>query len=287
MNNKWNERIELNSTNQEMIIFYSYNSIIHYELLESGEFKDEWNTVNENPIKPKVVNRELAIDELQNYDVCLNEDESYNVEHLVFLVHGVGAICDFRLRTIKEVVDDLRKISFDLTRIHFRGNEKIDQSMVGRCEFIPVYWHDFLHGNQTHIDERLKSITLPSVPKLRRFCNDTVLDALFYTSKPYSQHIMNVVTQEINRLYDLFLVRNPYFKGTISLCGHSLGSVILFDLLANQDCPKDDSSTLNNETSLNISQAKKLTDEIIYNSKTVNYGQESIIYPKLKFDTDW
>ena len=85
MNSKWNQRIELNSTNQEMIIFYSYNSIIHYEL-NDNLIKDEWNTVNENPVKPKVVNRELTIDELENYDVCLKEDELYKVDHLVFLV---------------------------------------------------------------------------------------------------------------------------------------------------------------------------------------------------------
>lgn len=87
MNNKWNQRIELNSSSQEMIIFYSYNSIIHYEL-NDHLIKDEWNTVNENPVKPKVVNRELVIEELESYDVCLKEDELFKVDHLVFLVHG-------------------------------------------------------------------------------------------------------------------------------------------------------------------------------------------------------
>lgn len=144
MNNKWNQRIELNSNNQEMIIFYSYNSIIHYEL---NDIKDEWNTVNENPVKPRIINRELTIEELENYDVCLKEDESYKVDHLVFLVHGIGGYCDIRLRPIKEVVDDLRKISLELTRTHFRENNgSTSKKQIGRCEFIFVYWHDFLHG---------------------------------------------------------------------------------------------------------------------------------------------
>lgn len=82
-------RTSTNTVNQEMIIFYSYNSIIHYEI-DNNLIKDEWNTVNENPVKPKVVNRELTIDELENYDVCLKDDELYKVDHLVFLVSFVG-----------------------------------------------------------------------------------------------------------------------------------------------------------------------------------------------------
>lgn len=39
---------------------------------------------------------------------------------------------------------------------------------------------------------------------------------------------------ELNRIYKLFLSRNPSFTGNVSLTGHSLGSLILFDLLAHQ-----------------------------------------------------
>ena len=45
---------------------------------------------------------------------------------------------------------------------------------------------------------------------------------------------MNVVGAEMNRLRTLFLKRNPHFAGTFSAVGHSLGSLILFDLLNNQ-----------------------------------------------------
>jgi hypothetical protein len=58
----------------------------------------------------------------------------------------------------------------------------------------------------------------------------------------------------MNRLYDLFLQRNPTFKGQISVIGHSLGksnrinlfsfwiiigSVILYDILSNQTDDKN------------------------------------------------
>jgi phospholipase DDHD2 len=81
---------------------------------------------------------------------------------------------------------------------------------------------------------RLKPLTLKSIPKLRSFVNDTLLDILFYTSPIYCQTILNTVVSEINRMYTLFMARNESFKGSVALMGHSLGSLILFDVLSNQ-----------------------------------------------------
>lgn len=47
----------------------------------------------------------------------------------------------------------------------------------------------------------------------------------------------------MNRLYDLFAKRNPGFSGKISVGGHSLGSLILFDLLSNQPTTPDEPDT--------------------------------------------
>lgn len=49
-----------------------------------------------------------------------------------------------------------------------------------------------------------------------------------------SQTIVNTVGKELNRLFNLFRERNPTFEGGVSLGGHSLGSLILFDLLYHQ-----------------------------------------------------
>lgn len=45
---------------------------------------------------------------------------------------------------------------------------------------------------------------------------------------------MHTVGKELNRLFKLFRERNPTFEGGVSLGGHSLGSLILFDLLFHQ-----------------------------------------------------
>lgn len=45
---------------------------------------------------------------------------------------------------------------------------------------------------------------------------------------------MDTVASEMERLLSQFRERNPAFSGTIAVGGHSLGSVILFDLLMHQ-----------------------------------------------------
>lgn len=129
-------------------------------------------------------------------------------------------------------VDEFRSISLQLVQSHYRTAS--EQGIVNRIEVLPISWHATLHSEDTGIDKKLQSITLESIPKLRHFTNDTLLDILFYTSPVYCQTIMRTVGSEINRLHFLFKERNPTFDGEIYLGGHSLGSLILFDLLCHQ-----------------------------------------------------
>lgn len=119
---------------------------------------------------------------------------------------------------------------------------------MNRIEVLPISWHTTLHSEDTGIDKKLQAITLESIPKLRHFTNDTLLDILFYTSPVYCQTITETVGNEINRLAALFKKRNPDFDGGIYLGGHSLGSLILFDLLCHQNPLSDDTSCDDSET---------------------------------------
>lgn len=119
---------------------------------------------------------------------------------------------------------------------------------MNRIEVLPISWHTTLHSEDTGIDKKLQAITLESIPKLRHFTNDTLLDILFYTSPVYCQTITETVGNEINRLAALFKKRNPDFDGGIYLGGHSLGSLILFDLLCHQKPLSDNTSCDDSET---------------------------------------
>ena len=68
---------------------------------------------------------------------------------------------------------------------------------------------------------------------MRSLISDLALDVLLYQSA-YREQICGIVLQESNRIYKLFMERNPGFTGKIHIVGHSLGSAIMFDILCRQ-----------------------------------------------------
>ncbi|THD21595.1 S23IP [Fasciola hepatica] len=157
----------------------------------------------------------------------LDEGEYRPIDHVFFVVHGIGTIYNLRGQGLVECVDNLRRTVRQIERSHFPHHNN-------RVEFLPITWHDGLHSDATGIDDQLNQISLRSIPKLRQFTNGTLMDILFYTSSKYCQVIIDTVATEMCRLRKLFLDRNPNFKGGFSVIGHSLGSVIAFDLLSHQ-----------------------------------------------------
>lgn len=218
--NEWNRQVNLPSGDGEVIILHGPNAIAHHMRSSSP---DAWGNIPQVQQKPRVVKRGL-----DEFDI--SEGEPEKIDHLLFLVHGVGQYCDMRFRPVIEVVDDFRSISLQLLQSHFKG--ATEEGLANRMEVLPVSWHKALHNED--MDKKLNNITLKSIPRLRHFTNDTLLDILFYTSPVFCETIVQAVGSEINRLYTLFLSRNPQFEGSVSLGGHSLGSLILFDMLCNQ-----------------------------------------------------
>ncbi|XP_026968585.1 SEC23-interacting protein isoform X1 [Sagmatias obliquidens] len=220
--NQWHRRLEFPSG--ETIVMHNPKVIVQFQ---PSSVPDEWGTTQDGQTRPRVVKR--GVDD--NLDE-IPDGEMPPVDHLVFMVHGIGPVCDLRFRSIIECVDDFRVVSLKLLQTHFK--KSLDDRKVSRVEFLPVHWHSSLGGDATGVDRNIKKITLPSIGRFRHFTNETLLDILFYNSPIYCQRIVEKVGLEINRLYALFMSRNPDFKGGVSVAGHSLGSLILFDILSNQ-----------------------------------------------------
>ncbi|XP_047409504.1 SEC23-interacting protein isoform X2 [Sciurus carolinensis] len=220
--NQWHRRLEFPSG--ETIVMHNPKVIVQFQ---PSSVPDEWGTTQDGQTRPRVVKR--GIDD--NLDE-IPDGEMPQVDHLVFMVHGIGPVCDLRFRSIVECVDDFRVVSLKLLQTHFK--KSLDDGKVSRVEFLPVHWHSALGGDATGVDRNIKKITLPSIGRFRHFTNETLLDILFYNSPTYCQTIVEKVSVEINRLHALFMSRNPDFKGRVSVAGHSLGSLILFDILSNQ-----------------------------------------------------
>ncbi|XP_065071105.1 phospholipase DDHD2-like [Rhopilema esculentum] len=216
----WNKKLDLK--NGESVIFHNQNVIVHY--LPTTDMYD-W-TGEDSKSRPRVVRRGITdiVDEIV-------EGEPEQIDHLVFVVHGIGPAADLRMRPLVECVDDMRQQGLHLLGTHQFVKEGIP---VGRVEFLPIEWYSNLHSDRHGVDNRLNAITLSSINKFRNFTNETLTDILFFTSPMYCQAICDTVVQEMNRLLLLFTSRNQSFQGQLSVCGHSLGSCILFDILANQ-----------------------------------------------------
>ncbi|XP_040290748.1 SEC23-interacting protein isoform X2 [Bufo bufo] len=219
--NQWHRRLEF--PGGETIVMHNPKVIVQFQ---HSAIPDEWGSPQDGQARPRVVKR--GIDDHDD----IPDGEVPQADHLVFMVHGIGPVCDLRFRSIVECVDDFRTVSLKLLQSHFK--KSVDEGKVRRVEFLPVHWHSALHGDATGVDRHIKKITLPSIGRLRHFTNETLLDILFYNSPTYCQTIGDKVSFEVNRLYELFMSRNPDFTGRVSVAGHSLGSLILFDILSNQ-----------------------------------------------------
>ncbi|CAG0889001.1 unnamed protein product [Cyprideis torosa] len=219
--NLWPKKLDFGDG--EMVVMHSSEVIAHFPPLSKATLAA---TVAE--ATPWTVRRGAD-------DVDIDDGESDNIDHLIFFVHGIGPVCDFRMRDIVECVNDMREMGRQLLSTHFSNAAK--EGKVGRIEMIPISWYSALHlgvDESDGADEKMKRITLPSVPLMRTMLNETLLDILYYTSPKYCQRIIDRVGSEMNRCYSLFLERHPDFTGSIAIAGHSLGSLISFDILNHQ-----------------------------------------------------
>jgi len=225
----WSRKLELEEPG-EYVMFHSSTVMLHFPKTSHSKL-DDWGQVQppaDPMMKPRVMHRGLeGLPEIPDGDVPGQFD------HLVFVVHGIGAACDMKFQSVVGATTTMRQMVNEMSERHFSYAHMAGKA--SRIEFLPVNWHATLHGEDTGTDQRMKALTLRSIPKLRGFVNDTILDVLFYTSPVYCQRIIDTVISEINRMYTLFMARNEDFSGEVSMAGHSLGSLILFDILCNQD----------------------------------------------------
>eukprot|EP00050_Salpingoeca_kvevrii_P001222 m.165262 g.165262 ORF g.165262 m.165262 type:complete len:700 (+) comp10326_c2_seq1:810-2909(+) len=179
------------------------------------------------------------------------------VTHLVFVCHGIGQSMILAPEDhINRATSIMRKrveekLSSDKL---VNPNLRNGQSLV---EFIPLDWRSELPiDTQTILD-----ITPELLEAARGILNATVLDVMYFTSPRYRQTIIDHLTMRITTAYANFLQRHPYFEeqgGLVSMIGHSLGGVLLYEILAHQDVaiPLSDDQDLRDEMEIQILEAQ-------------------------------
>jgi hypothetical protein len=80
-------------------------------------------------------------------------------------------------------------------------------------------------------------VTLPSVLSVRKLAHELAMDVMLYLTPEFHQKILRIVVEKINLMYLQYCELNPSFVksgGKCTLVGHSLGTVIVYDVLSMQ-----------------------------------------------------
>ncbi|RLU26939.1 hypothetical protein DMN91_000738 [Ooceraea biroi] len=81
------------------------------------------------------------------------------------------------------------------------------------------------------VHDIVEAITPYSVLSIRHLLNTSAMDILYYTSPLYGAEVRAGLQKELNRLYFMFASRHPGWQGKVSILAHSLGCVIVYDIV--------------------------------------------------------
>mmetsp|Transcript_224 Transcript_224/g.283 ORF Transcript_224/g.283 Transcript_224/m.283 type:complete len:528 (-) Transcript_224:50-1633(-) len=200
------------------------------------------------------------------YSVEGEEDEVElgPVRHLIFIVHGIGQAFinreNVKMMTLIEEIDAARKAMQKIQVSDWKKacekakkDEKVEPPPPNRIELLPIEWWDKIHNSSSALVSSLKLTTLSTIPGLRAIANDVVFDVLMYMTPAFCETVLECVTDQINDIYNGFQKIHPDFivnGGKCSLIGHSLGSVIVWDLLSilKDQTESSDKSSKNSQT---------------------------------------
>ena len=173
-----------------------------------------------------------------------------NVNHLVLCVHGIGQTLGKKYEyvnfahTINQLRTNMKKVyaeSPSLKKLN-QNNDFSDWNTNCNIQVLPITWRHEI-GFQTDAAKdntenpnlpTLADITVDGVLGLRKLLGDVALDILIYSEPYYREMIRNQVTRQLNEMYHQFQRRTPRFNGEVHFIGHSLGSLILWDILCQQ-----------------------------------------------------
>jgi hypothetical protein len=133
------------SVEDEAFVFHSTSVMLHFT---QASMMDEFGNLGSDASRPRVVKR--GIDDVVDKEK-IEPDEIERVDHICFVVHGIGEGCDLKFRSIIECVDDFRDIGASMIDQHLKSHIETSR-LNGRIEFIPISWHQDLHGDTTGID---------------------------------------------------------------------------------------------------------------------------------------
>jgi hypothetical protein len=207
--------------------------------------------------------RQQEEEEMEDARDKVGDDQGRKIDHLVLVTHGVGQRLGLRLDSIN-FIHDVNVLRKTMKAVYESAPDlQALSDMPNNCsiQVLPICWRHLLDFPRQSLKQNreesdigddmndsldedypsLQDITVEGVPAVRNLITDLAMDVLLYQSA-YREHIASIVQKECNRVHALFKERTG-FTGKVSLCGHSLGSAILFDILCRQSDDANEKKT--------------------------------------------
>ncbi|KAI8093670.1 DDHD domain-containing protein [Halteromyces radiatus] len=213
------------------------------------EQKDQDATKNLSP--EEATDREMTQQHTDDYENEKSEGELRQIDHVIFAIHGIGQKLTERFG--QTFVHDCNLLRKTMKTCYPLVNETTLSHKANGIQVLPILWRQRITFGMANDEEdreadmgtrggedgcpTLDEITLQGIPMYRVLVSDVFLDIPLYMTQKYRDQMTAIITNEINRVYRLFLERNPDFiknNGKVSILGHSLGSLLAFDILSTQ-----------------------------------------------------
>lgn len=98
---RWNRKVTLSGG--DTVVLHGPNVMVQFSKAQTPSV-DSWTENTAAPVagnRPRIVKRGLE-------EFTIDEGESEQVDHLMFMVHGIGAACDLKFRTVEQVGEYVR-----------------------------------------------------------------------------------------------------------------------------------------------------------------------------------
>lgn len=169
-----------------------------------------------NPVPSPITDEKLSYVDAGLYEKAKTPENPHPECQLLFVIHGIGA-------TPKKLSDRIVQLGKMLQ--HIRRQKKNRYKTPVHIKILD--WKSTLNNN---VKESIEKATLRSNPLERKMLNQIPTDLLFYLTPEHALVIINEVVSQANQCYKRFKEAFPNMK--VSIIGHSLGSVILYDIIS-------------------------------------------------------
>ena len=163
-------------------------------------------------------NLKNGIFENNMYTYISNTPEA-DEEYLIFIVHGIGQNEQKLENTLNKITPIIKSLYQNKKNILFK-----------QIHIRIINW-------KTKIANKFKdplskiSLLTDRTRIMKSIIHQSAADILFYTHSHYKYEILNDIIDQMNDYYKLVCKYRKLFYGNVSLIGHSIGSVMCYDIL--------------------------------------------------------